>query len=386
MKKESKIKVLHIISNLNVGGAEIALKRLILNSKNNKQFYYEVITLTDIGPIGVELQKMNIKVYSLKMYSIVKIIKALFHIKSIIQKNKPHIVQTWMYHSDLLGGVMARLLGCRRVIWGIRNSDIVSNNRGISKSSKWGLKFCIPLSHFIPYKIVSVSQKGKIYHANKGYARRKLIVIPNGYDIKKYKRDSNIRQKIRKLISVPSNALIIGSIGRFNSYKDPYNFILSAKIVAAKNNSTFFLMAGKNIDLNNKLMVQMIEKTGYADRFRLLGERNDIPDILSAIDIFCLHSRSEAFPNVLGEAMSASLPSVVTDVGDAKRILGRGGIVVPKKDANALAQGLLTFVHNTEDSRKLIGKIARTRIIQNYTIDNVQQQYNNLYKNIIRVI
>ena len=98
-----------------------------------------------------------------------------------------------MYHSDLLGGVMARLLGCRRVIWGIRNSDIVSNNRGISKSSKWGLKFCIPLSHFIPYKIVSVSQKGKIYHANKGYARRKLIVIPNGYDIKKYKRDCFIR-------------------------------------------------------------------------------------------------------------------------------------------------------------------------------------------------
>jgi glycosyltransferase involved in cell wall biosynthesis len=76
----------------------------------------------------------------------------------------------------------------------------------------------------------------------------------------------------------------------------------------------------------------------------------------------------------------------VTDVGEAKRILGRGGIVVPKKDANALAQGLLTFVHNTENSRKLIGKIARTRIIQNYTIDNVQQQYNNLYKNIIRVI
>ena len=189
-----------------------------------------------------------------------------------------------------------------------------------------------------------------------------MTVISNGFDIETYKSDSSIRHSIRQSFGVSSDTLIIGSIGRFIEYKDHRGFILALANLASLDSRTIFLMVGRDIDSDNSTLMRWIEETGYKNRFILLGERNDVPAILNAMDIFCLHSKSEGFPNVLGEGMCAGLPSVVTDVGDAALLLGDAGLVVPAQDTKSLAEGLLTMVQYTAETRASLGNIARKRI------------------------
>jgi glycosyltransferase involved in cell wall biosynthesis len=142
-------------------------------------------------------------------------------------------------------------------------------------------------------------------------------------------------------------------------------------------------MVGRDIDSENITLMQWIEETGFSDRFRLLGERNDVPEIFAAMDIFCLHSKSEGFPNVLGEAMCSGLPSVVTDVGDAAVLLGNAGLIVQPQDIEGLTKGLLTLVQSTSETREALGNIARKRIQENYSIEAVKLRYEELYQKVL---
>ncbi len=208
-------------------------------------------------------------------------------------------------------------------------------------------------------------------------------MISNGFDVETYKPDLGIRHQIRQSLDVPSDALVIGSIGRFNGYKDHRGFVLAAADLASADRRAYFLMVGRDIDSHNITLMKWIEETGYADRFRLLGERNDVSAILTAMDIFCLHSKSEGFPNVLGEAMCTALPSVVTDVGDAGVLLGDADLVVPPQDPEGLAQGLLTLVQSSPETRAALGNIARKRIKENYSIEGFKRQYEDLYQKVM---
>jgi len=102
------------------------------------------------------------------------------------------------------------------------------------------------------------------------------------------------------------------------------------------------------------------------------------------MDIFCLHSRNEGFPNVLGEAMSIGLPCVATDVGDAGKLVKGLGIVTPKEDPKSLASGLRLMIRETKAEREAIGKASRARIIKQYSLKSTMQSYEDLYKDIIR--
>ena len=376
------LKILHIIIGLDVGGAEIALKRLVASHEGNRNYRHKVISLTDIGAIGKQLQNLDFEVYALGMRTVFDIPRVTWKLARLIHANQPCIVQSWMYHADLIGGIVARLVGCNKVIWGVRNTDLFSNN-GVSKTTGWIMKMCAVLSSYIPHTIVCVAHRAKLVHADAGYARSKLTVISNGFEADVYEPKLSIRDSIRRSINVPIDALVIGSIGRFNEYKDHRSFISAAANLASIDSRVYFLLAGRDVDSSNVNIMHWIKETDYADRFRLLGERSDVPAILAAMDIFCLHSKSEGFPNVLGEAMCAGLPSVATDVGDVAVLLGEGGLVVSPHDTEALTQSLLTMAQYSSETRTLFGKIARTRIKENYSMCAIKQDYEELYQKVM---
>ena len=375
------VKVLHVIVGLDVGGAELMLKRLMTLHINNPRYSHTVVSLNDLGVVGQQLRELGIEVVALEINSAFRLPWGFICLVTLIRCQRPDIVQTWMYHADLIGGLAARLTGCRKVIWGIRNTDLFPGS-GVSRTTGWIKKLCAILSDFVPHTILCVGNRAKAVHADTGYTRSKMTVISNGFDVETYKPDLSTRHRIRQSLNVSSNALIIGSIGRFNGYKDHRGFILALANLASVDSKACFLLVGRDIDSDNVTLMRWIEETGYADRFRLLGERNDIPAILAAMDIFCLHSRSEGFPNVLGEAMCTSLPSVVTDVGDAGLLLGDAGLVVPPQDSERLAEGLLTMVQYTSETRASLGDIARKRIKENYSMESVQCHYEDLYQKV----
>jgi glycosyltransferase involved in cell wall biosynthesis len=115
-----------------------------------------------------------------------------------------------------------------------------------------------------------------------------------------------------------------------------------------------------------------------------MGERKDISNIMYALDVYCLSSKSEGFPNVVAEAMLMQTPCVVTDVGDAKRIVGSLGKVVPSNNASELANALLEMERlDTHELRK-IGRASREKILETYNIEVIAQQYSRLYEAVIK--
>jgi len=116
------------------------------------------------------------------------------------------------------------------------------------------------------------------------------------------------------------------------------------------------------------------------ERFIFPGERTDVQRLMQAMDVFCLSSWSEAFPNVLGEAMACGVPCVATDVGDSADIIGDTGIVVPPSDTEALARGLMLMLEKPDEERRALGRAARQRVKEHYSLAAVVEEYARLYE------
>ncbi|MGH8809799.1 MAG: glycosyltransferase, partial [Noviherbaspirillum sp.] len=150
--------------------------------------------------------------------------------------------------------------------------------------------------------------------------------------------------------------------------------------LAQRHERLHFLMAGRDLDTGNQELMRWIAETGYAHRFALLGERSDVPACMAAMDIFCLSSRAEGFPNVVGEAMAMGVPCVVTDVGDAAMLVADTGVVVPKEDSPALARGLASLLAMTPDARRQLGQKARARIHAEFAMEHAWKRYEAIYQ------
>jgi glycosyltransferase involved in cell wall biosynthesis len=349
------------------------LRKIILNDLFVE---HQVISLTTVGVVGELLKNDNIRVIPLGLNKI-NIPIVLFRLIILLRKSKPDIVQTWMYHSDLVGGIAAKLSGIHRIFWNIRNTEIPQK-----KISATGLiiRLCSILSYFIPEKIICCANAAKDRHVELGYDAKKMIFIPNGYEIINHSTDFDAAKISRSDFCINNDDLVIGVVGRYDYLKGYDIFIEAASHLINKfNKNIVFLCVGRNVDLNNKPLTAHIKRLKMESNFRLVGEVYNVIEYFSLMDIFCLPSRAEGFPNVVAEAMLASLPCVVTDVGDASIIVDREGIVVPPSNPLELSNGLIHFLKMNIDERISIGTRNRARIIENYDINLILQQYNNAY-------
>jgi len=370
--------VLHIISGLKVGGAEMALLRLITSFRNS-DFEHTVIALTSDGAMKQRFQEANIKLELLDFKR--SPVSQCWRLMLLIKKINPDIVQTWMYHADFFGGIAARFLGIRNIVWGIHNTDVTVEGVRTTALSR----LCAWLSSYVPKVIICVAEAARCAHIGIGYKQGNMVVIPNGFDLQSLKATAAERQALRNRCGFGAAAIVIGSLGRFNAAKDHNNFIQAAGLLAQRFPHLRFLMVGRDLEASNVELLTWIQQTGYADRFVLLSERSDVPVCLSAMDIFCLHSRTEAFPLVLGEAMAVGLPCVTTDVGDAALMLGDGDNVVPAKDPAALAQGLGKMLALTPEERASLGQKSKQRIHDEFTLTHTRDRFEVIYNKILKI-
>lgn len=374
------ISVVHVIVGLKVGGAELTLKRLIESHQGNCNFRHSVISLTLVGNVGAQLKEMGVEVRALDMSSPLDILRVLWQLVLIIRADRPNIVQTWMYHADLLGGLAARLAGNCGVIWGIRTTEV---KVGTSRATALVRQTCAWLSWWVPHRIVCAAEASRRAHVAVGYDAARMVVIPNGFDLDGLVATTNQRIQFRDKCRFRVDDVVVGSLGRFNPDKDQANFVHAAGRLAQQNSQVRFLLVGRDLNAGNSELARWLAQTGYANRFVLLGERTDVPVCLAAMDIFCLSSRTEGFPNVVGEAMAMGLPCVVTDVGDAAMLVAGSGVVVPKEDSVALAQGLSRVLEMTADAREQLGQQAKARIHAEFTMDRARERFEALYGQVI---
>ena len=372
--------IIHIITGLNTGGAEIMLYKL-LSYVDRIKFESKVLSLTDIGLIGKKIEKLGISVKSLGMKRGVPDPRYVFRLAAILKKEKPDLVQTWMYHADLIGGLAAKLVRNIPIVWNIRHSNL--DPEGNKKTTILTAKACAKLSKTIPKKIICCSEASFKVHSELGYKEERMIVIPNGFDLDAFKPDAEARYSVRRELRIPDDAAIIGVVARFDPQKDHKNLINAAGVLCRSNKNIHFILCGTEITNDNKQLTKWIQEHNLQAKFHLLGRRADIAYITAAFDIASSSSYGEGFPNVVGEAMSCEVPCVVTNVGDSAYIVGDTGIVVPPKNPLAMAKAWEKLIKLPAEERKILGKLARKRIEDNFEINSIVNQYEALYNKIL---
>ncbi len=372
--------ICHIITGLFSGGAEMMLYRVLQNGLKGP-FVYSVISLTDIGPVGQRIRDIGIPVNALRMPRGFPDPRGILKLFFLLRYKRPHLVQTWMYHADLVGGVTAKIAGKLPVIWNIRHSDLYKEK--VKSSTILTAHICAKLSRKLPNRIICCAENAKKAHINMGYDPDKLIVIPNGFDVEKFSPNTNTRSNIRKELGLPPEAKLIGMVARFHRLKDHKNFINAAAFFHVFEPNVHFLLCGRNVEWTNPELTNWIKKRNLDRYFHLLGEREDIPKIMAGLDIATLSSSGEAFPNVVGEAMACGIPCVVTDVGDSAYIVGDTGVVVPPGDPHALAQAWKSILALSFEKRVEIGRKARMRIKDKFDLKSIVQKYQAVWMSVM---
>ena len=376
------ISVLSLITTVGAGGAEMMLYKL-LSRLDRTKFRAQVIALVDVGsnPISEKIHKLGIPIRYLGMHpgrpnpaSMVRLIRWL-------RQDPPDLIQTWMYHSDLVGGLAARLAGGIPVVWGIRQSNL--DPEASSRLTFLTMKTCALLSRWLPDRIICCSEASRQVHTALGYAAEKMVVIPNGFDLETCRPDSVARESVRKELQIPEDAPVIGLVGRFHPQKDHRTFVQAARLLHHDRPDVCFVLCGADVSWENHDLARWIEEAGIRKRAYLLGERDDVPRLTAAFDIASSSSSfGEGFPNVIGEAMSCRVPCVVTDVGDSARIVGQTGMVVPPRNPAALAEAWCKMVDLGREGRSQLGMAARQRIKEQFDLPQIVAQYECLFQEV----
>ncbi|MFM9912807.1 MAG: glycosyltransferase [Methylophilaceae bacterium] len=371
------IRIIHIITSLDTGGAEMMLLRLA--ERLQEHFDQQVICLTNPGIVAQRLQAIGVQVTSLEMSSAWPNPWAIVKLAWLIRRFRPQVVQTWLYHADLLGGIATYLAGMRALAWNIRNNDLSADKT--KPNTRRVVALCAKLSHWLPKRIVCCSQNAMQTHIALGYAQDAFVVIPNGFDLQLFKPDPSARHSVRVELGIPADAPVIGLIARFDPQKNHAGFFEAAYQLHKQRPDVHFLLVGRGIDASNPLMISWMHDAGVSKITRLLGERYDIPRLTATLDIATSTSSwGEAFPNVLGEAMACGVPCVSTDAGDASWIVGDTGRIVPRDDMTALAQAWDTLLGLADNELAMLSEQARARITDTFEIGNIAVQYAKLYQ------
>jgi glycosyltransferase involved in cell wall biosynthesis len=378
------MKIVHVINCLDTGGAETMLLRL-LSQCDRKRYQFEVISLTDLGEIADGLRALDVPVRALNLRRAAAIPdpRSVFRLAGWLRQSQPDLVQTWMYHANLVGGVAAKLAGSPPVIWGIRqtNVDLASvrlRTSLIAKGAVW-------LSKTIPEYILYNSHVSRRAHVAMGYNDDHAGVIANGFDLNVFKPDARASGAVRQELGLDDVAPLVGLIARYDPQKDHATFIAAAGLVHQQNPEAHFLLAGLRVDASNEVLTTAIAEAGLTNYCHRLGHRIDIPDLMAALDVACSSSIGEGFPNTVAEAMASGVPCVVTDVGDSALIVGNTGRVVPPRQPKALARETVSILSLTSDARRSLGQSARNRISMEFSLHAATAAYQKLWRRIAAI-
>lgn len=375
----SPIRVLHLISSLDVGGAETQLLR-ILSHSNRDRFDHSVLSMTSIGLIGERIRQLGVSVGALNMVRGIPSPQAVWELRKILRNLQVHILQSWMYHADLLA-LLGRGTGTIKLVWNIRCSDVdMTHYRFLSR---WVVSFLSYCSG-IPDGVVVNSLAGKLVHERLGYHPRMWHIIPNGVDLEQVRPSPSARIWLRQECKIPDECLLIGLVARRDAMKDHRTFLMAAGIIHKKLPDVHFVLVGRGVDGTDDELRTLLVEHDLEDATHLLGQREDALHITAGLDIACSASAfGEGFSNAIGEAMASGVPCVVTDVGDSARIVGDSGRTVQPKNPDALAQACLDLIELGVAGRRALGELARARVERHYDIRTVTACYERLYTSLV---
>lgn len=364
-------RLVHVLPGLRVGGAERALERL-LRAGLSRAYETHVISMGGDGEMRRALEAAGAQVHWRRSRSTLGAPAFLY---ARLRQLRPDIVQAWMYHANLataIGRVLCILNA--PVVWNIRQSLAApSKDRPRTRAVIRAGALVARASEAIVYN----SALARAHHEAIGYPTERGVLIPNGF-LPPAPPDPRATVNLLAALEIPTGSPVVIHVARFHPVKDHRTFVQAAVRIAAIAPEPIFVMVGRDVEWSNGDLIADIPAE-YRTRFRLLGERQDIAQLLRASDIFVLTSLAEAFPNALGEAMAAGLACVATNVGDVRQLISGHGRVVAPGDVEAVISAVLDYVTD-EAARHRDGAHASTHIAGEYGLEAAVSRYTALYE------
>lgn len=352
--------ILHVITGLGVGGAEAMLVQVAaaLKARGMPQ---HVVSLVGRGENAERLHAQGIPVISLDLERAYQAPTALFRLSLIVARERPTVVQGWMYHGNLMAALAHRLSpghARRRLFWGLRASDMDAARYG------WINSICAWMSSW-PDIVIANSQAGIQFHRDCGYRPRRIEVISNGIDTERFCPDDELRRQARTELGIAPDAVVAINVARVDPMKD---------------HRTFLAAMAKAPEVVGMLVGAGTQDLSLPPNVIALGMRHDVERLYPAADIVVSSSAfGEGFSNAVAEGMSAGLAPVVTDVGDARMIVGDAGHIVARGDADAIAQVINAEARVSREERVRHGLHARARIQERFSIEKAIDAFARIY-------
>ena len=377
-----KIRVIHIINSFEFGGAETMLRNLILRT-DRARFESSAVSLIDNLTVAGPILDAGIPIKTMGMKPGIPDPRAMLRLVRHLRAERPTIIQTWMDHSNLIGGLASVLVPGGKAVWGIHHSDHVA---GLTKRSTLvTVNTCAVLSHRVPARVVLCSEHSRKLYAARGFADPKMTVIPNGFDTSVFQPDPEARSGIRRELGIDTNTMLVGLVARYDPLKDHANFLRAAAKVMQTHPDVHFLLCGTKVNHENAELMELVQQLKIGKNCHLLGPRRDVPRLYAAMDLNVSSSVSEAFPLAIGEAMACGVPCVATDVGDSALIIGDTGRIVPPGDSDALARAIIDLLTLTPQAREHLGTSARARVRELFDLTAVTRRYEAVYEEVARI-
>jgi glycosyltransferase involved in cell wall biosynthesis len=372
------IRITHVINNLQTGGAEMTLLRL-MERLDRTRFEPSVIAMIGEGTIGPRLRDLDVPVVALGAARRRISVGTLLGVRRRLHSSRPDIIQSWMYHSNL-AAYLARFGGLRRtpLAWNIRHSlHYYDSEPWLTRKV---IRACARRSARVDAVIVNSTVSMK-QHQEFGYRCPRSEVIPNGFDLEALRPVAGARERLRSELGIPRGALLVGCAGRYHPVKDHASVAASVQRLVEGGADVHLAVVGRGCEAGGEAE-ELRTASRLGDRIHLLPERNPLAPFLSGLDAFVVGSRSEGFPNVLAEAMACEVPCVTTDVGDAAKILGDERRVIPPGDVDRMSHALQEVLDGSEGERRESGVAARKRILDRYSIEDITRRYEALWSDL----
>ncbi len=376
-----RMRIAHVITGLGAGGTPVMLRKVLAAQQSLPGIESCVVGLIQDGPIAEQIRALGVPVTSLGMRRGVPDPRALWGLVRTLREFRPDLIQSWLYHADLMSSLARPWVGNPPVVWNLRHASLDPQVDG--RSTIWTAKVCAWLSRRSPARILVNTVSGRLLHAEHGYDDTKMQVVPNGFDLERFQPSTEARAQLRRTLGLPVDSLLIGLVARFSNHKRQSVFIRAMSEVAAQLPMAHFVLCGTNITHENSTLNQWIAESGYRERFHLLGERMDVEWVHAALDLEVSASFSEAFSNSIGEALCCGVPCVVTDVGDSAWLIENAGRVIPAEDAPAMARACVEILTSPAAERATLSRCARQRMERSLDIHVIARQYHDIWREVL---
>lgn len=376
------MRVIHIISGLGNGGAEHALLKLVGQSMH---LHHEVIALSCVLDLAGRFRALGVPVHSvaLRQSGLMWPVRLLVLLRLCIRL-RPDVVQTWMYHANVIASVLLRPFLKAPILWGVHHNSPRSPD--LSRSALILNRISMLATGLIPEGIVYCSHSSRREHEACGFPARKGAVVPNGFDHLRFRMDEGARSHVRLKLGLAGTDFVVGFVGRDHPVKGIDILMAAIKKVAQSNDGIRLVMLGNDLSTGNEHLRLIIEAAGLVDRVRLLGVCESVEMYMNSFDVLVQSSWQEAFPSVLNEAMLCGVPCICTDVGDSAIIVGELGWRVPPGDVEGLGAAIQEAQRATKDvtAWQRRREECRCRIFNTFSLSTMALHYERLWMDAVR--